>query len=978
MSDQPDLQTELAKIDALLQGLEAALSGEELEAARKPLLARRAVLVGLQAGGDAVTSVKRAVTAGNITASGGNVNLAVGDIYQHFNAPPPGADPKTLREAYLNWVLEQVSRLSLAGIDPKAASEAEAYLSLGAVYTALLTQSVEPLEGQDKSERQMSPEREKPRLSALAQLDRHARLVLLGDPGSGKSTFVNFVALCLAGVALGRDDANLDLLRSPLPPDSNERDEKKQPEPQPWRHEALLPVRVVLRDFAARGLPEPGQPANAKHLLDFIKAELDAVALGEYADHLIKELRQQGGLLLLDGLDEAPEAQSRRAQIKQVAEAFAGAFPKLRILVTSRTYAYQKQDWRLNGFQETVLAPFSPGQIDQFVERWYAHIAILRKLNPQDAQGRAELLKRAIRASDRLQGLAERPLLLTLMASLHAWRGGSLPERREELYADTVDLLLDWWESPKVVRDGRGQVIVSQPGLVEYLRLDDRQKLRQLLDELAYDAHGAQPDLQGTADVAEAALIAGLTRISNNPDLRPARLVEYLSQRAGLLVPRGVGVYTFPHRTFQEYLAACHLTDHDFPEKIAELACQDFNRWREVALLAGAKAARGTSSAVWALVDALCYADVTPGAAPGTLWGAHLAGQAMVESGNLGMVSERNFPKLERVRRGLVQVLGSDLPAVERAAAGRSLAKLGDPRPEAIACEQMQFCFVPAGPFWMGSKEEQDPQADDDESPLHEVDLPAFWMGRYPVTQAQFAEFVVAGGYREERYWEEAKTHGYWSTEGFKGIWDDSARLKPDRYGEPFDLLNHPAVGVSWYEALAFARWLGEQLGRAVRLPSEAEWEKAARGGIDLPPAPLVRSLDAGFDLPKIALQLNLQPQRIYPWGNKHDPNQANYDETGIGATSAMGCFPGGASPYGVLDMSGNVWEWTRSLNKDYPYRPQDGREELGQTGARVLRGGSFLNVSRHVRCAFRCRDIPDHFLRSGGFRVCLPHLPQA
>ena len=107
--------------------------------------------------------------------------------------------------------------------------------------------------------------------------------------------------------------------------------------------------------------------------------------------------------------------------------------------------------------------------------------------------------------------------------------------------------------------------------LAEWLKVD-REKVRTLLNELAYQAHAAQPDLVGTADVAEGDLVSGLMRLSQNPDVKPVRLVEYLSQRAGLLLPRGVEVYTFPHRTFQEYLAACYLTDADYPDLVARLA----------------------------------------------------------------------------------------------------------------------------------------------------------------------------------------------------------------------------------------------------------------------------------------------------------------------------------------------------------------------------------------------------------------------
>ena len=140
-----------------------------------------------------------------------------------INPPPPPdpaqPDPASLRRAYLNRVLEQAGALSLGGVDPRVASDAKARLNLAAVYTALLTQTQE---FEEHSRRGLEAAREGQRLSAVAQLNRHARLVVLGDPGSGKSTFVNFVALCLAGEALRDSAANLALLRAPLPPEKDE------------------------------------------------------------------------------------------------------------------------------------------------------------------------------------------------------------------------------------------------------------------------------------------------------------------------------------------------------------------------------------------------------------------------------------------------------------------------------------------------------------------------------------------------------------------------------------------------------------------------------------------------------------------------------------------------------------------------------------------------------------------------------------
>jgi formylglycine-generating enzyme required for sulfatase activity len=290
----------------------------------------------------------------------------------------------------------------------------------------------------------------------------------------------------------------------------------------------------------------------------------------------------------------------------------------------------------------------------------------------------------------------------------------------------------------------------------------------------------------------------------------------------------------------------------------------------------------------------------------------------------------------------------SHLGARERIAAGNSLARLGDPRFREDAWylpnePLLGFIEIPAGPFLMGSTND-DPQASDREKPQHELTLPRYYMARYPVTVAQYKTFVEHSGTTPAD--------------------DDCLRGLP----------NHPVVRITWYEALTYSQWLTERLrewsgtpeplasllrqeGWQVTLPSEAEWEKAARG----------------------------TDGRLYPWGREPDSNRANYDDTGINATSAVGCFPGGASPYGVEELSGNVWEWTRSLwGTDflqpaftYPYAPGDGRENqaaLDRT-LRVLRGGAFLNVYGAARCAHPHRDDPSGWVRYLGFRVVVRQL---
>ncbi len=231
------------------------------------------------------------------------------------------------------------------------------------------------------------------------------------------------------------------------------------------------------------------------------------------------------------------------------------------------------------------------------------------------------------------------------------------------------------------------------------------------------------------------------------------------------------------------------------------------------------------------------------------------------------------------------------------------------------------------------------------------------------------------GGYTDNRWWEEAVRHGFWTPKGFMGRYDDKPRLGPNEIRDPFGFPNHPAVGVTWYEVAAFCRWLTKRFeahlpsGWGISLPSEAEWEKAARGGEEIAtpgsiePVALSKGLSLSINVRK--MQTNPAPERAYPWGNDFSAELCNTDDTGIGTTSANGCFKNGESPYGVEEMSGNAWEWTRNF--------VDGREDMKQLTENdgfVLRGGAFNYGSSFARSAFRYGLSPYVRFRYIGFRV--------
>ena len=337
-----------------------------------------------------------------------------------------------------------------------------------------------------------------------------------------------------------------------------------------------------------------------------------------------------------------------------------------------------------------------------------------------------------------------------------------------------------------------------------------------------------------------------------------------------------------------------------------------------------------------------------------------------------------------------------------RIAAARALGELGDPRYERRRGPDGDYLLPPMIPLEGGTY----PIGSDeglyaDEAPAHTVTLSAFAMAQFPVTNAEFQLFMESGGYDDERWWDteaaRAWRRGEGTAEGPKQEWrtfrqhlqanpawideqlsagkvtskqaeewqelcdlsDEAfeARLeqryppgrqtRPERWDDPaFNHPSQPVVGICWYEARAYCAWLSAQSGMHYGLPTEAQWEAAARG----------------------------QVRKRYAWIGEFDPARCNVFETHVRGTTPPGVFRDGDTQEGLADMSGNVWEWTSSLYRLYPYDAQDGREDPEVSNVpRVVRGGSWFSLRGFARCASRLGALPDTRDYGYGFRlVCV------
>ncbi|MEM7204840.1 MAG: SUMF1/EgtB/PvdO family nonheme iron enzyme [Planctomycetota bacterium] len=707
----------------------------------------------------------------------------------------------------------------------------------------------------------------------------HRGIVVLGDPGSGKTTQ-------LKRMLLGVLREGPELLGLP---------------------EGVVPLFLPLRLLQ----PEDLQASVAALLARTFPPT------ARFATDLAERLVRGPGrrLYLFDGLDEVPA--SRRPDVGQWIQDALVHDPDGYFAVTSRYAGYDEAAREALGvrFLELHLRPLDEDQRDAFVRNWYG--VIESYFDPQHgaATGAAKadeligrLRDRKFRAQ-RVSSLTANPLLLTNVCLVHRDRGSYLPQGRERLYRECLNVLLELWRDSKQL----GIALTAE-------------RAREALQPVALYLHDEEgrtraPAAELAPVLAETLRQVGWTRSAE-------AFLEVVRDESGLLTGWSHAELGFLHLGFQEYLAACEIHRQvteagveggeapPWLDVLAERFGQ--NWWREVTLLL--LALEGTSlfrplfvrvvereafveheDLVQECLEEAKRVDPAPFAAlldrdAGDDVG--LAERQLVAARALQRVAPDELEKRQRV------LAKSASRAVRERFGGSTVSKRGGTH-EKTGIEMVD---IPAGTFVMGSpKSEKD--RFDVEGPQREVAVARFALARTAVTNAQYAVFLEATGHRVPAYWDKRQ----------------------------FNRSEQPVVGVSWEDARAFCRWAG------LSLPSEAQWEYACRAGTTT---------------------------RFWSGGSIKDLKRVGwYDGNAKGKLHPVGEKP--ANDWGLLDMHGNVFEWCQDeWHRDYTGAPCDGSawEEDG-SGARVFRGGAWRYDARVCRSAFRSWWRPDYRIVLLGFR---------
>jgi formylglycine-generating enzyme required for sulfatase activity len=911
-------------------------------------------------------------------------------------------DARRLETPYLDNVVNEFTGLPLEGRSADDTLRADDQLRLARVYIALNTKesrvTLKPEKEQKKKEVLEREDFDRHPLSALRAVMESRRLVLLGDPGSGKSTFAQHLCLCLAG-------ARLD-------PASEWPKQLQASDLEGWglAHYAL-PLFIRLRSFASdiECLPaDSKQMGRAEHLWAYVEKELRKLGRPALVEHALTLLEAGEAFVVFDGLDEVADPK-RRTQVAEAVAHFAyKRFPHARMLVTCRVKQYPLDaknkptaDWRLPGFPVAELADFDPNQIETFVVQWFDE---LRARGRPIGHDQTTLLPALAARPELGRELAPKPILLTQMAIVHATK--KLPDSRIKVYEDCAGLLLWEWERLKARQGGRqgdsAEAFLETLG-VPGLRLSE---VEDALDQAVFQAHAA-----GEADISGERLRRALQKtFMDLYDLPSPRaiacaeqfIVEWLRGRNGLLLPAGEDTFDLPHRTFREFMAACYLRqnslanpdtgdDEDWKLSGPRLVKADYDKWREVLrFAAGLASLPEVANALHELCPDQASLD------PVEIQRLLLTGEIARDVGarNLSARSNKLGKQVyERLEDQLIHLMRDtddsrpypdDPPRLTpptilsprnrarnraRLAAGDLLNDLGWTPPDL-------YDFMPVYNTDTAHKVRWNLT---DPDPLNSTH-PSFFLAKHLTTNHQYARFLAADDYADPEIWKAVqafdaegkpqdlgdKAWDWFQRNGGKDrrpyFWDDA------RFGSTRRLF--PVVGVTWHEAAAYCVWLTRhwrdlpeaqslitnnqsptsnpstmlRAGFQFRLPTEAEW-LAAAGGV----WPDQKTEE---ETPRYVWQTT--PARV---DDAELVIHANTRESNLEGTTPVCMYPAGMSPAHVMDMSGNVWEWQANLyRKGVEYR--------------ALRGGAWAYDAGNARVAARDNLHPDNGWGNYGFRV--------
>jgi formylglycine-generating enzyme required for sulfatase activity/energy-coupling factor transporter ATP-binding protein EcfA2 len=644
-------------------------------------------------------------------------------------------------------------------------------------------------------------------------------------------------------------------------------------ENNPFGYKGYLPVLIFLKDLQDFVHSGGRRGASRSTAVDFLTAYLKDNGL-EF--NVVKRYCREGRVLfLVDGLDEI-DWKTRDLIVDSLAD--FRIQHKCRMVFTGRPHGIRGSiNSRFSG-KHTGILTLNQKQIEEFIRKWFSYFF---SAGSKVADDEAQAMINDIRSNPSVEMLTETPLMLTAMCVLYH-EGRQLPEQRAELYKKFVDNLI-------------------------CKKFGDKEEVSGFLINLAFKVHKARErnfDLDLAYEVMNEVFPQQTSETVPQHKIIRKKKFEEIELNCGLLKKMEDGRYFFWHLTFQAFLVAVYIADYD--EDI-ETYWEDEWYKEVVKLYIGYKSIYVRGKANKIILKKLSQPDIPP------FYSWLLAGRSFLDIHH----ARREKSAVEKAQECMQQIFKLERDPKIKAEAGEILGWLDDPR------DLKAFVSIEGGEYILKAEDEKDPSTT--------LTLPSFEIGKYPVTNQWYREFVDARAYENKDWW---IPNGWkWKEEKkvtYPGYWHDRKWKCP----------NAPVVGVSWYEAVAFCRWLTETRndGYIYRLPNENEWQAAAAG----------------------------KDGREYPWGNWED-GRCNYKGSGIDKTSTVGIFLEGNTPEGVADLAGNVWEWTST---DFNSKKEPGDFDPDQWGP-VFRGGSWGVNQAGARCASRYFSFPTYRYFNLGFR-CL------